>query len=592
MKTIIVFTLLALGLTNVLAAPLNGKCWDSSKTMAQRDSMCDGDLVCARFGYDNRQYGGCTKDSKGNYVPSKTPVHHCCSKTPVHLVQAQIKAKHGICLDASQRSKNGGKVLMWTCDTNNQNQQWSYESATGQIKNDHGICLDASQRGTKGGKVHMWTCDTNNKNQQWVYDSSTGQIKARHGLCLDASQRTTRGGKVHMWSCDTKNLNQQWTIKEGKRVDKILKESVPHTLDMASLSAQVYYPNRHSKTVFRAGQTVTARTTGNKWKITRIIGDRDDVEQSYGKIWFAEFAEGQTCALVTRGSYWFSTLAITNMDWGTVTLPGTSYKVMKGYQDHITKILNFRDNEDKLFAWLKSCDGRGYQKIFTGHSLGGAVTTWLAMYFENKAETYRPDYIVTFGAPRLVQTFRNDKCPRSLQSRDRAVRIATIQSENLLSYVDAATLVPANSDKNEAFCFESMSLDKAGNLIPKNHQWPNYSFNFVLNAPGWLLHDEETRYEAWMKKAKAKAQAGKACAGEGKYCDKWGDWLGIGNCDKNCCFGSEHSLWPLGYKCKAESKPCMSKGTWCDRNGWIRRKCSECCNGYGYVWWKWRDDCK
>jgi len=506
---------------------------------------------------------------------------------------AQIKATNGICLDASQRSQNGGKVHMWKCDTKNQNQQWSYNSATGQIKNDHGICLDASQRGTRGGKVHMWTCDTNNKNQQWVYNASTGQIKARHGICLDASQRTTVGGKVHMWSCDTRNLNQQWTIKQGTPVDKILKESVPHTLDMASLNAQIYYPNnRHSKAVIRAGQTVTARTTGNKWKITRIIGDKADVEQSYGKIWFAEFAEGKACALVTRGSYWFSTLSTDNLDWRTAIIPGTSYKVMKGYQDHIEAILNFRNNRETLFAWLKSCDGRGYKKIFSGHSLGGAVTTWLAIYFETKAATYRPDYIVTFGSPRLVQTFGSDKCPRSLQSRNKAVRIATIQSEATLSYVDAATLVPANADKNEVFCFESMSLDKAGNLIPKNQKWPNWSFNFVLNAPGWLLHDEQSRYEAWMKKAKEKAQAGKACAGEGKYCDKWGDWLGIGNCDKRCCFGSEHSFLPLGYKCKAESKPCMTKGTWCDTNGWIRRKCSECCNGYAWNWWKWRHDCK
>jgi len=482
---------------------------------------------------------------------------------------------------------------MWGCNNKNQNQQWTYDSATGQIKNDHGICLDASQRATKKGKVHMWSCDIQNKNQMWVYDPSTGQIKNRHGICLDAAERSKSGGRVSMFTCETNNPNQQWTITQGAQVDKILKESVPHTLDMASLNAQVYYPNRHAKnTIIRAGQTVTARTTGNKWKITRIIGDKDDVEQSYGKIWFAEFAEGEACALVTRGSYWFSTLSIDNLDWRTDTLPGTSYKVMKGYQDHILKILNFNGNRQKLFDWLKSCDSRGYKKIFTGHSLGGAVTTWLAIYFENEAETYRPDYIVTFGSPRLVNTFGDNRCPKSLQSRERAVRIATIQSELTFSYVDAATLVPANPDKNEAFCFESMSLDKAGNLLPKNQQWPNWSFNWALNAPGWLLHDEQTRYEAWMKKAKSKAQAGKACSGEGKYCDKWGDWLGVGNCDKNCCFGSEHSLWPLGYKCKAESKPCMGKGKWCDVNGWIARKCGECCNSYGYVWWKFRHECK
>ena len=39
-----------------------------------------------------------------------------------------VKATHGICLDASQRSKNGGKVHMWACNTNNQNQQVRFSS--------------------------------------------------------------------------------------------------------------------------------------------------------------------------------------------------------------------------------------------------------------------------------------------------------------------------------------------------------------------------------------------------------------------------------------------------------------------------------
>ena len=123
-----------------------------------------------------------------------------------------IHNRHGICLDASQRSRRGGKVHMWTCDQGNKNQMWKYDAVTGQIKNLHGICLDASQRSSRAGKVHMWTCDTKNKNQMWTYDATSGQIKNRHGICLDASQRSRRGGKVHMWTCDTKNQNQMWRV--------------------------------------------------------------------------------------------------------------------------------------------------------------------------------------------------------------------------------------------------------------------------------------------------------------------------------------------------------------------------------------------
>merc|ERR1712072_25402 len=96
-----------------------------------------------------------------------------------------IKARHGKCLDASQRNKTGGKVHMWNCNRNNKNQHWVYDARTGQIKAKHGKCLDASQRNRTGGKVHMWNCNTRNKNQMWHYDHRTGRIKAKHGKCLD-----------------------------------------------------------------------------------------------------------------------------------------------------------------------------------------------------------------------------------------------------------------------------------------------------------------------------------------------------------------------------------------------------------------------
>ena len=152
-----------------------------------------------------------------------------------------IKNKHGICLDASQRKKRGGKVHMWTCNSDNKNQQWVHDASTGQIKNKHGICLDASQRKKRGGKVHMWTCNTNNKNQQWLYNDSTGQIKSKYGLCLDASQRKKRGGKVHMWTCNTNNKNQQFKIDTiaKKVLTKAEEESAKRLAREAAIAAKV-----------------------------------------------------------------------------------------------------------------------------------------------------------------------------------------------------------------------------------------------------------------------------------------------------------------------------------------------------------------
>jgi hypothetical protein len=163
---------------------------------------------------------GETENSKVNYGDKATLVN----TNPT--TSSQIKATHGICLDASQRSKMGGKVHMWGCNKNNKNQQWSYDPSTKQIKSTHGICLDASQRDKRGGKVHMWGCNKNNKNQQWSYDQSTKQIKAIHGKCLDATQRNKRGGKVHMWDCDTTNKNQQWDLNSSDKLAVTINPNV------------------------------------------------------------------------------------------------------------------------------------------------------------------------------------------------------------------------------------------------------------------------------------------------------------------------------------------------------------------------------
>jgi len=125
----------------------------------------------------------------------------------------QIFLNHGICLDGTL--SKGGKVQMYRCEKARQaNQMWTYEPSTGHIRASNGFCLDAKKRNTEGGKVHMWTCQTNNENQHWTYSSTTGQIKAVHGICLDGVERAKIGGKVAMGGCNTNSKDQQWTISQ------------------------------------------------------------------------------------------------------------------------------------------------------------------------------------------------------------------------------------------------------------------------------------------------------------------------------------------------------------------------------------------
>merc|ERR1719163_1176818 len=130
-----------------------------------------------------------------------------------YVRNSQIKLRAGVCLDASQRNRSGGKVHLWPCNTRNWNQQWNYNTVTGLIQNSHGICLDASQRNRNGGKVHMWGCNSRNANQKWYYNPSNGSIKNRYGICLatpNSSHRNRSGGRVWMYRCLYGNANQKW----------------------------------------------------------------------------------------------------------------------------------------------------------------------------------------------------------------------------------------------------------------------------------------------------------------------------------------------------------------------------------------------
>lgn len=138
--------------------------------------------------------------------------HDVADVEQLQVIYGQIKAWHGLCLDAHQRSLPGGRVHMWACD-DHPNMLWAYDEELGQIKNQEGICLAMSNREVNGGHVHMWPCEPSSKDQQWVYDDESGQIKAVYGNCLDSPNRDANGGHVHLWECDEENLNQQWKIR-------------------------------------------------------------------------------------------------------------------------------------------------------------------------------------------------------------------------------------------------------------------------------------------------------------------------------------------------------------------------------------------
>merc|ERR1711879_462156 len=173
-------------------------------------------------------------------------------------------------------------------------------------------------------------------------------------------------------------------------------------------------------------------------------------------------------------------------------------------------------------------------KIFSGHSLGGAVATWLSMFFETKKEALRPDYVVTFGAPRVVASLGSNRCPRSLQTRKKAVRIVIAETMIGFPFVDAATLLP---EPPMNFCFQSLQMDNHGRLMEEDHVWPNFAYlsipNHLIN--GWTLHS---------------AEKNEKCYGKGTWCDDTRGIVTMGlrpSCSK-CCNGKRNKI--LWDECK------------------------------------------
>lgn len=122
----------------------------------------------------------------------------------------QIKAMHGTtCIDGHPENP---KVHMWPCEKANKHQRWRFNyKEGGQIKHHAhtavtgsgitSVCLEAVDGNDAGGEVKLRACESENANQQWKLDAATGQLKVKSGLCLDALGHSTKGGMLQMYDC-------------------------------------------------------------------------------------------------------------------------------------------------------------------------------------------------------------------------------------------------------------------------------------------------------------------------------------------------------------------------------------------------------
>lgn len=118
----------------------------------------------------------------------------------------------GKCLDvAGGRIFNGTNVQSYRCNGSNA-QRWYYEKATGFLRS--GVnwdrCLDNGGQNRDGGKVVIWTCQQNN-NMRWDLVGNTIRPRTNHSVVVDAYGMDD-SSNVGMSSVDANDAMQKWTI--------------------------------------------------------------------------------------------------------------------------------------------------------------------------------------------------------------------------------------------------------------------------------------------------------------------------------------------------------------------------------------------
>ena len=129
---------------------------------------------------------------------------------PVHL----YKGLGGECLDdAGNSSANRAKVIIWSCNSHDRAQGWTYSG--GRLVH-NGLCANDQRYGGNGSKVILYTCN-GGANEIWTHRAN-GEfvLKANGGkYCLDDPASSTRNGtQLIVWTCKD-SANQRWTAAVG-----------------------------------------------------------------------------------------------------------------------------------------------------------------------------------------------------------------------------------------------------------------------------------------------------------------------------------------------------------------------------------------
>ena len=142
--------------------------------------------------------------------PNASPTTSTSSPSPVSV--PLIKGYGGKCVDdKGNSSSNKTEVIIWTCNSGDSAQGWTYTN--GELQH-NGKCANDQGNGGSGSKVILWSCN-GASNETWFHSGSDGEFVlslSSHGiLCLDdPGYSTTNRTQLIVYACHN-GSNQHWT---------------------------------------------------------------------------------------------------------------------------------------------------------------------------------------------------------------------------------------------------------------------------------------------------------------------------------------------------------------------------------------------
>lgn len=407
--------------------------------------------------------------------------------------------------------------------------------------------------------------------------------------CLGAKETRKMYKGNCMWHCDG-HFSSGKRCEPKKWVEKNKQDSLKTVEAGSGVTCHTLNNVVDPQKVYVEPRILTESVTGNKFTVNDVL--RSDE----GVVWLATDDKREECIVVTRGSEQWIFNELTrekndldnNFDWRNQDLHGTNYRVVKGYYDHLTTLLNWnygcnpeKDMKDcnsaahprnihVLRDFIGDCQKKSLPIAVTGHSLGGAVAALSAIAFDQGALGLpRLDVkrAVMYGQVRVVATTGKNRCPRRLMDRSVAARVVNVDTRS--KTYDPATSLPLHYNPiAEEFCFESYMLNYNNRLAPKNHAYPIKDLEVVGPELFGIdrmkgLHKQEFYRERTENHVKGEITGWP----NGRVCDPL----------VTCAFCSEPATVWTNYAgvMACGKQPCWGKGTRC-------ATCGSCCNG-----WKW-----